>query len=292
MKKSILSTAAFLACVAVFSQKIKSTLKFEQGQTLELVMTIKSTITQQAMGQAIDFNMDAGANHSYRVTNTTDDNTTLNHAVQRIQFVFDGMGQKMKFDSKEEKDLNGPFGKLPKEMLEKKYDIIIDPAGKTLMAVPEKVQLAESDGRMALLAGMLKDVMDLVRPPQKDKASFFAVLPDKEVGKGDTWTSTTETATGRIDAAYVLSSVSDSAIIVDFVESSVTVTTAEMMGSEIKTTMNNKSTGKITLDPVTFILREKTMSTESNGTAESSFGNMPVTSKTNTVITVKAVAGN
>jgi hypothetical protein len=292
MKKIIFLTAALFCCSLAFSQKIKSKLKFEQGQTLELAMNIKTSISQQAMGQAIDFNVDAGAGHSYKVTNVTDDNTTLNHAVQRIHFSFDGMGQKMKFDSKEEKDLNGQFGKPVKDILEKKYDIIIDPTGKTLMAVPEKVQLAETEGRMAILTGMLKEVLDLVQPPQKDKASFFAILPDKEVGKGDTWTSTTETAGGRIDAAYVLSSISDSAILVDFVESSVTVTKAEMMGSEIRTTMNNKSTGKIILDPVTFIIREKTISTESNGTAESSFGNMPVTSKTTTVITVKPVAGN
>src|SRR3569832_1641030 len=100
---------------------------------------------------------------------------------------------------------------------------------------------------------MLKDVVDLVQPPKKDKASFFAVLPDKEVGKGDTWTTTTVTPNGKIVAAYVLTSISDSAIIVDFVESSVSVTKAEMMGSETTTTMNNKSTGKITLDPLSYI---------------------------------------
>jgi hypothetical protein len=292
MKKIFFLTAGSLFSFLCFSQKITAKLKFEQGQTLEVTMSVKTTIAQQAMGQSIDFNVDAGADHSYKVTNTTDDNTTLNHSVQRINFSFDGMGQKRKFDSKEEKDLKGPFGKPVKDILEKKYDIIIDPAGKTLMAVPEKIQLSETDSRLAIITTMLKDVLDLVQPPQKDKASFFGILPGKEVGKGDTWTTTTQTASGTIDAAYVLSSISDSAILVDFVESSVTVTKAEMMGSETTTTMNNKSTGKIILDPVTGILREKTITTESNGNTESSFGTMPVTSKTTTVIKVRPVTKN
>jgi hypothetical protein len=292
MKKVIFLAAAILCFSLSYSQKIRGKLKFEQGQTLAVVINVKTTIAQQAMGQAIDFNVDAGADHSYKVTNVTEENTTLNHGVQRIQFAFDGMGQKRKFDSREDKDINGPFGKPIKDLLEKKFDIIIDPAGKTLMAIPEKIHLAETDSRMAIITNMMKDVFDLVQPPQKDKGSFFAVLPDKEVGQGDTWTSTTESPTGRIDAAFVLTSISDTAIIIDFVESSVSVTTAEMMGSETKTTMNNKSTGKITLEPLTHILREKTINTESNGNMESSFGNMPVTSKTTTVITVKPVPGN
>ncbi|MBK8310289.1 MAG: hypothetical protein IPL04_04665 [Chitinophagaceae bacterium] len=66
-------------------------------------MKTNSTISQQAMGQSIDFKVDASANHSYAATNATDDNTTLRHEVQKINFAFDGMGQKQKFDSDNEK---------------------------------------------------------------------------------------------------------------------------------------------------------------------------------------------
>lgn len=286
MKQFIFLTTTLFFVSTSFSQTIRGKLKFEQGQLLDVTLSVKTTIAQQAMGQAIDFNVDANAGHFYKVTNVTDDNTTLNHGVQQVGFSFDGMGQNRKFDSRNEKDLNGQMGKPIKDLLDKKYDIIIDPAGTTLMAVPETVQLSEADSRMAIVTSMLKDVLALVQPPQKGKASFFGILPDKELSKGDTWTTSETTATGRTDAAYVLSLISDTAIIIDFVENSVSVTKAEMMGSEITTSMNNKSTGKIILDPVTFIMREKTIITESNGSAESSFGNMPVTSKTTTVINV------
>lgn len=274
---------------ASFSQQVSGKLKLEQGQLLEITMQVKTSVAQQAGDQSIDFNVDATGNHSYKVTNSTEDNSTLHHLVQRIRFSFEGMGPKRSFDSNEEKDMNGPFGKPMKEMLEKTYDIIIDRYGKTLMALPEKIQFAETDNQMAIINSLLKDIIDLVQPPQKGKASFFKVLPDSATGKGSSWTESWENENGKFDAAYGLSNINDSTIIVDFAASSVTITKAVMMGAETSTTMNNKSTGKIILDKITGIIREKTMNTESNGTTESAFGKLPVTSKTTTTITVKPV---
>ena len=291
--KIIMISLFFLFAISsvAFTQKVTGKLKFEQGQTLEVSMKVKTTISQQAMGQAIDFNVDAAGDHSFKVTNTTEDNSTLNHKVQHITFAFDGMGQKRTFDSNIEKDMNGQFGKPIKDMLDKKYDIIIDPAGNVMMAMPEKVVLSEMDSRMAIITTMLKDVLDLVQPPQKGKPSFFKVLPEGEGGKGDAWTTSYQASGGKVETGYTISDINDSTIVVDFAEKSVTVSKAEMMGSETTTTMNNKSTGKIILDRVTGIMREKTINTEANGNTEASFGTLPVTSKTTTVITVKPVAG-
>lgn len=290
MKFFIIAFSFLIFTDTVYSQKVVSNLNFEQGQVFEIEMKTNTIISQQAMGQAIDFKVDADANHSYTVTNTTADNTTLRHQVKQISFSFDGMGQKRKVDSNEEKDLNGQFGKPIKDLLDKKYDIIIDPAGKVLMAVPEKIQLAETDSRMAIITTMLKDVTDLVQPPQKDKSSFFKILPDVETGKGEPWTVSYINQNGKFDEAYTISDINDSTIVVDFVTSSITVSKAEMMGSETTTTMNNKSTGKIIINRVTGIIKEKTITTESNGNTEASFGTLPVTSKTTVTITVKPVS--
>lgn len=277
----------FVAANISFSQKVSSRLKFEQGQQFDITLQVKTVIAQQAMGQAIDFNVDATGKHSYKITNATEDNTTLNHSVQQVVFLFDGMGQKRNFDSNNEKDLNGPFGKPVKEMLDKKYDMVINPAGKTLMVLPEKVELTNNDPRMAIITNMMKDIFNLVQPPKKDAASFFKILPETEVGKDEPWTDSYTNETGKFDAAYKISDISDSTIVVDFVTSSATVTKAEMMGNETITTMNNKSTGKIILERATGIMKEKTETTESAGNTETSFGTLPVTSKTTTTITVK-----
>ncbi len=289
--RSKLSAAAlWLLSLGAAGQKVTGRLHFEQGQALEIRLKVNTTIAQQAMGQAIDFTVDAAGQHTYKVTNTTEDNSTLNHQVNHVSFAFDGMGQKRSFDSDKEADMKGMFGKPMKELLEKKYDIIIDPGGKTLMALPEKIELTAGDSRMAIITNMLQDIFDLVQPPAKGSSSFFKVLPDSATGKGEPWTESYTNARGKFDAAYSISDITDSTIVVDFAASSVTVTKAEMMGNETTTTMNSKSTGKIIVDRVTGILREKTFSTESNGNTESSFGTLPVTSKSSTTITVSSVS--
>lgn len=292
MNKALLFIIVFAYSIAANSQKVASKLKFEQGQTFDVQIQVKNNIAQQAMGQSIDFNVDAAGFHTYKITNTTEDNSTINHQVQRVTFAFDGMGQKRSFDSNVEKDLNGMFGAPIKDLLTKKYDIIVDPSGKTLMAIPEKIKLAEADSRLAIVTTMLKDVLDIVQPPQKGKASFFKVLPDTETAKGEAWTESSINENGKFDAAYTISDINDSTIVVDFVGSSITVSKAEMMGSETTTNMTNKSTGKIILDRITGIVKEKTITTDSKGNTETSFGTMPVTSKTTTIITVKPVVAN
>lgn len=287
MKRNWITSACMLLAPFAIGQKITGKLKFEQGQTVTVTLQMKTTIAQQAMGQAIDFTVDATGIHEYKVTNTTEDNSTLNHQMKAVYFSFDGMGQKRNFDSRNEKDLNGPFGKPIKELLDKKYDVVIDPSGTTLMALPEKIQLTENDSRMAIISNMMKDVFDLVQPPKKGRASFFKVLPESEVAIGDSWTESYDVEGGKYNATYKLAAITDSLIIIDFTANSVIVSKAEMMGNETTTTMNNKSTGKILVDKNSGIIREKTINTESTGNTETSFGNIPVTSRTSSVITVK-----
>lgn len=263
-------------------------MNFQQGQVVEVEMILKTTIAQQAMGQAIDFNVDANAIHNYKVTNSTEDNTTLHHQVKKISFAFDGMGQKRSFDSEKEKDMNGAFGKSMKELLDKKYDIIVDTAGKVLVAMPEKVELKEEDSRMAVINSMLKGIIDLVQPPSKGNPSFFQVLPPGGAGINDAWTTNSTKNGGKSETAFKVSDINDSTIVVDFIEKSITVTKANMMGNETTTTMNNKSTGKIILDRATGIMKEKNSTTESNGSTEGPFGTMPVTSKTSAILKIKS----
>ena len=271
----------------VSGQKVNGKLLFTQGQALGITMNLKTNIAQQAMGQAIDFDLTGSANHQYKITNATDDNTTLRHTISQVGFTFDGMGQKRAFDSRNEKDMNGQFGKPMKELLSKSFDMIVDPGGKALMIMPEKLESVQVDERMAIITNMLRDVMDIMHPPQKGKASFFKVLPDAEVGKGDKWSDTLYSEAIKSITDYTLADINDSTIVIDLLANSVTTTKAEMMGNETVTTMNNKTSGKIILDRVTGIIREKSTSTESNGSTAVMGSSLPVTSKTTITILVK-----
>ena len=207
--------------------------------------------------------------------------------MKRISYTFDGMGQKRPFDSDKPKDMEGQFGKPIKELLDKTYDMVIDPTGKVMMVLPEKIETPGSDPRIMLIMNMLKDLVGTVLPPQKNEASFFKVLPDTAVGVGRSWIVSVNNESGKSITNYKVNSITDSTVVVDFTGTSTTTSKAEMMGMETTTTMNNKTTGKIILDKATGIIRQKTSTTDSNGSTEAMGGTLPVTSKITTVITVK-----
>src|SRR5688500_6077131 len=110
---------SFLLCINItaYGQKVSGILKFEQGKTLSIHMEIKTSVAQQAMGNAIEFTADGSAMHSYKVIKATTDNTTLHHEANKIAFTFEGMGQKRSFDSGNEKDMAGQFGEPVKNIL-------------------------------------------------------------------------------------------------------------------------------------------------------------------------------
>lgn len=279
-------TLFFLPDKFVMAQTVPGKLTFDEGKIFNIRMDVKTSVAQQAGGQAIDFKVEGLALHSYKVTNTTNDNTSLQHKASKIQFTFDGMGQKRSFDSDNEKDMNGPFAEPVKGILNKSFNLIIDPNGKTLMIQPEKFEAVKPDDRLAIVFSMLKDITDVVYPPKKGDGSFFKVLPADETSKGESWTESGQNENGKFSNEFTLTDITDSNILVDFKGTAVTITKATMMGMETSTTMNSTTTGKIILDKKTGIIKEKTLTIESNGNTEAMGGTMPVTSKTTIVIKV------
>ena len=271
----------------IHGQSVSGKLRFEQGKTIAIDVKIKTTVTQQAMGNAIDFTADGSALHRYKVTGTTTDNTTLYHEANKIAFQFEGMGQKRSFDSDNEKDMGGQFGEPVKNILSKKFNMTIDPNGKVITIRPEKIEPVKADERLAIVLNMLKDITDIVYPPQKGEASFFKVLPAAETAKGESWTDSLHNETGKFKTFYTLTAITDSTIIVDFNGNAATVSKSLMMGRETITTMNSVSSGNIIIDKATGIVKEKIIITESHGNTEAMGGTMPVTAKTTITIHVK-----
>src|SRR5262249_42287554 len=146
--------------------------------------------------------------------------------------------------------------------------------------IPEKFDTSPDDERLMMIANMLRDVLGSVQPPKKGEASFFKILPENEIKKGDSWTETLNNDGGKSTTSYTLTDITDSTLVIDFTGNSTLVTKAEIMGMETTTNLNNKTTGKIIVDKATNIIREKNSVTDSKGTTEAMGGTVPVTSKT------------
>ena len=88
-----------LLSMTALSQSVTGNAIFQQGQVIRITVDLKTTVSQEAGGSTIDFIANGAAMHSFKVTNATDNNSTLHHDVDKITFNFDGMGQKRSFDS-------------------------------------------------------------------------------------------------------------------------------------------------------------------------------------------------
>ncbi len=197
------------------------------------------------------------------------------------------MGRQISFDSDNEKDMAGQFGEPIRNILNKKFDVTIDSNGNVLSVRPEKTDTVKADDRLITVLNMLKDITDVVYPPKKGEPVFFKILPAGEIAEGESWTDSLEHENNKFKTTYTLSGITDSTITVDFKGISTTVTKAIMTGRETVTTLNNTSSGTIILDKATGIIKEKTITTESNGNTEAMGGTVPVNAKTSIIIHVK-----
>ena len=271
----------FLPAVNLFSQKVLGNLQFAQGKTYTITTNLSNTSAQQASGQPVDFSVTGKAVHSYKVINTSPGNSTLQHKVTGISFVFEGMGRKRTFDTGNEKDMETNPGPLFKEILEKSFNVTVDPSGKTLNANPEKIELKQGDGSMVVIMSMLRELTGVVYPPQKGAASFFCVLPAYEVGIGDTWTDSVINENEKTITVNTLTAITDTTLVVSFKTTSSSKMKIQMMGMDATSLMNSTADGTIILDRVSGIIEEKTSIIDANGTTETTIGTMPTTGKIN-----------
>jgi hypothetical protein len=136
------------------------------------------------------------------------------------------------------------------------------------------------------ITDMLKPVIEIVFPPAKGSSSFFHVLPAGAKSVGNTWNETTDTDAEKSTTGYKITSITDSTITVEFKTTGSCNSKTEMMGRLTKTNVNNTSTGNIIVDRRTGLLKEKTVSTDSNGTTEAMGGTVPISGKLNVSVFV------
>jgi len=268
------------------AQKVAGKIVFQPGQVLTVNMKSSTTNLVSAMGQELEMKTEVIADHQFKVTNTTDENHTLSHEINRVRFNSDGMGNTMNFDSQSEKDLNGQLGAPVKDLLSKKYNLVIDASGNTLMAMNEGASTGKAGAEAGMLAQFVSGLTELTQAPKQGEASFFKVLPATEVGVGDAWTNTIDRNGTKIEEAYSIAEINENFITLNYLSNSNSTTVQENMGMEVTITMKNKSEGKIKVDRKSGILKEKTITTTATGTVASGYGDFPINATTNSVITI------
>jgi Family of unknown function (DUF6263) len=289
MKKfSLLAIALVILTSPGFSQKVSGKLNFKKGQQIEITTDTKSLVTQEAMGQTVEFKIDGSITHVYQVADASGKQATLNHKTKHIGLNMDGMGQTQTFDSDKKEDLDGQMGGPVKEILNKSYEMTIDQSGKVLNVKEDTMHTKKQGDEADMVGNILSKLGSALDAPVAGEASFFKILPAKELKKGDAWLDSTDAPGGKEYIHYKLADVTPSEILLDYTSNSNSDIKSDMMGMEATTHMVNNSKGKITINRVSGILKNKTAETESEGTVDIMGQSIPIKTKTNLTINVKS----
>ena len=287
--KQLFLVAAISFATTGFAQKVNNKLTFQKGQKLEMTSKVNTLISMEMMGQAMESKLDATVTRLFDVEDATNNSATIEHKVKRIQMNFEApMQGAQTFDSDNEKDMKGDGGKAMEKALKNKYSMTVDANGK-ITAVkadddnPNKAPQKEDADMMSNALAQFAAGFDL---PETGDTSEFMILPAKELLKGESWTDSSK----NVKTVYTLADVTDADIIVNYTEEASVSRTQEAMGQEITMTSKDKTTGKITLDKKTGLLKEKTATTSSQGNMEMAGQTMPMNTKTTKTVTVKAIS--
>lgn len=270
-----------------FAQKVNNQLQFQKGQKLEVVVETNKTSSVEVMGQSMETKVTSTISEVFDVEDANSNGAIIEHKVKQVKFNLTNPMQSQSFDSENEADRKGEIGKMLEKGMKNKYTMTLDPTGK-ITAVKVDDDNPNEDNKMADMADLLSAQLGLnLGIPAVGEASSFKILPDREVGIGDTWTDSSSTEGQTKKTTYTVKNITDSEVILDFTEQLNINTTQQIMGMEATIKTNDKSTGTIILNRTTGLLKQKTAVMEEEGTMEAQGQSIPMKGTTNITITVK-----
>lgn len=253
-------------------------LNLKKGQEIIVQLGVVNNRFQTAGAQVINFKLTGSAVHKYVVTDITPNHIKLHHELQSIKFDFDGMGQKKGFDSNIEEDLKGTFGPYIKDLMARKYDFEVDSFGRAMLVPAFNTPSPKPDDKLVIITDMLKPLMELTEPPQLG-TGFFAVIQGSPISQGLKWSEGIVSKTEKSNTTYIITSMTDTTILVNLNITGTCNSASEMMGHITKTSENKAGTGKVIYDRKTGLIKEKTVTIDSNGATEAMGGTVPINGK-------------
>lgn len=296
MKKLLLVLSVSLSLSLILSlpalaQDSGNRIKFQKGQKLEITTETRKNASTEFMGQTMENKVTSSVIESFDIEDADESGATIEYKVKRMVIEAEGMGKTESFDSEKEGDRKGDLGKLLEKGIKNKFTMKVDQYGKILSVKsdddnpnPTKPN-AEEEAIAAMVTSQLGVSIGI---PKEGDNSIFAILPAKGVTTGETWNIDSDANGQKKSTVYKVASINDSYIVLDFTEDVIVNSKQQMMGTEATVTGNEKTTGTITLDKATGLLKSKTLSKEGKTSIEAQGMAFPTTDKTTITVTVKA----
>ena len=290
MKKLLLFLSVFLS-ISLMAQNTGNKIHFKKGQKLEIVTEAKKNSVMDLMGQSMETKVNYTITESFDVEDVNETGATIEYKVKRILVDYSTMGREDSFDSEKEGDRNGQLGKAMEKGLKNKYTMKIDSYGKiiSVKADDDNPNAAKASPEEEAMNAMISSQLGITTGlPKEGDQSIFKILPDKNVSAGDTWNVDTDIEGLKKSSVYKVASINDADIVLDYSEDVSVNSKQQMMGTEASVTGSEKSTGTITIDKSTGLLKSKTITKDGKTNIEAQGMTIPSTDKTTLTVTVRA----
>jgi hypothetical protein len=275
MKKIILIAFAFVSLQS-FAQTQKIVLS--PGQKISISQSNNNNITISAMGQEIESTSTSNLTTLLEVKTVDDNKNVVSSTLQKMKVSGQSMGSAQTYDSENADDKNSEMGKMFGLKLNIPEEVVIDNTGKEI--ITKKTEGTEEPAN---------PMAEMLSPTGSSNVSnAFMVMP-ANAKAGYSWVdSSTEDKIKTIKKFTVQAIKGNEAI----TSIDITVTgekTVEAQGMEMNITLNTKTTGEITSDITTGLVKKNVMVTEMNNTMDMMGNSSPMTGKINTTITYTPV---
>lgn len=288
--KKVLLIASLALSLQGFAQTANVKLNLPKGQKLEMVTEMKKSTTLEVMGQSMESSVNSTMTELFDIEDAGANGATVEHKVKRLVFTTEGgMGGNQSFDSEKESDMKGQIGKMLEKSIKNKYTMKVDQNGTVVnVKLDDNNPNAKKNAQEEQVAEMMSSQLGVtMNTPKVGDASVFRILPAREIKVGDSWTDSSSKDGITRTTVYKVSGITNADVMLDFTEEVVTKVTQQMMGQEATINNTDKSTGKVTIDKNTGVLKQRTATTESKGTLDAQGMSIPVSGKTTLTVTVK-----
>lgn len=285
----------FLAFVAiginVSAQKGASPINFPKGKKLEMVAQTKAVISQEMMGQSMDINVNSTITRAFDIEDVKNGTAKIEHKVKRLQFSFDAMGQQQSFDSDKEEDVKGEMGKAFEKSLKNKYSMEVDANGNIVAVKPDddNANKTEEKDNADMMGNMMSQFAEGLEVPKVGDVISLKLNTKGNLAKGQSWS---DSLTGGVETGtikYTVADVTNADVLIDYLSEAVTKKSQDVGGMAMDVDLKNKTTGQITLDKKTGLLKKRTIESQGSGTMEVAGQSIPMSSKVSGTITVNGL---
>ncbi|MEJ7586537.1 MAG: DUF6263 family protein [Ferruginibacter sp.] len=279
---SLIVTAALFCTLTLSAQTSPGKLLLIKGQKIQVDNVIKSVISQEMMGQAMEITIDASLTHQVEVKDKKKDSYLVTSTLTRLTTNGSMMGQEMKFDSDKKEDLESQAGQALKDQLNVSKEVEFNESAVLINGI-KKDTAAGTGGEMM---DIMNDVIGGGNDESNGANAAFEVIPaGRKVG--DTWSDSSINEEIKTYRNYTLKEINGNDATVVLTGKQVTKKKVEKQGMEISVNIEGTLEGEGIIDLATGLVKQKTLVVNGAGNTEMMGQSMPVTTKITTTTTVK-----